>query len=197
MANRDAVRRLCCPRPSLLLFVTHHSLLLFTTRYSFSSFAPDEERAERRWRSDACEAPVSARHDRRADASSISCKPGQSPPCVHCAPRVSPGLRSICANRASKPDQRRGILRSLRRDARLSALHVGFLARARAGRCPAFPPGSCADLIRRTGHRDPEERVSRTSHGAVANRLRGRHSPAPPYRIASRRRPSGARMGRI
>jgi hypothetical protein len=51
-----------------------------------------------------------------------------------------------------------------------------FSTRARARRCPAFPPGSCGDLVRRTGHRYPEERVSRAPHGAVANRLRGRHA---------------------
>ena len=72
-----------------------------------------------------------------------------------------PGVRSICASRTSRLT--RGVLRSQRRDARLSALHVGFLARARARRCPAFPPGSCGNLICRTGHRYPEERVSRTS----------------------------------
>ena len=88
------------------LFAYHHPLLLSLFLLASVSLShsptPDEERAERRWRSDACEAPVSARHDRRADASSI-CANRANPPCVHCAPRASPGLRSICANRASKP----------------------------------------------------------------------------------------------
>ncbi len=50
-----------------------------------------------------------------------------------------------------------------------------FLSRARARRCPAFPPGSCADLLRRMDHSYPEERVSRASQGAasVANQRRG------------------------
>jgi len=47
--------------------------------------------------------------------------------------------------------------------ARLAALHVGFLARARACRYPACPPRSYGNLICRTGHRYPEERVSRAS----------------------------------
>jgi len=44
-----------------------------------------------------------------------------------------------------------------------------FSARARAPRCPGFPSGSCGDLVRRTGHRYPKERVSRASFGAVAS----------------------------
>ena len=49
---------------------------------------------------------------------------------------------------------------------RLSALHRGdFAARACARRCPAVPPGSNADLLRRSGHRYPEDQVSRASLG--------------------------------
>jgi hypothetical protein len=52
--------------PFSFQLATHH----FTSQLTSShSPPPDEGRAERRWRSDACEAPVSARHDRRAVAS--------------------------------------------------------------------------------------------------------------------------------
>ena len=72
---------------------------LLATR--FSSFAsPDEGRAERRWRSDACEAPVSACHDRHADASRLSANRA-SPACDHCAPRADPACVSIRAHRAN------------------------------------------------------------------------------------------------
>jgi hypothetical protein len=77
---------------------------------------------------------------------------------------------------------------------RLSALHRGdFAARACARRCPAVPPGSSADLLRRSGHRDPKDQVSRASLGGLQIRkpdLGTATGLAPPYRIASRKRPS-------
>jgi hypothetical protein len=74
-----------------------------------------------------------------------------------------PWPRSICANRAMGPICVEASCVPSDRHARLAALHVGFLARARARRCPACPPSSCGRLIGRTGHRYPEERVSRAS----------------------------------
>jgi hypothetical protein len=144
-----------------------HSL---STHFPFSfllflpsiSLPPCEGRAERRWRLDACDAPRSACHDRHADAS-LDPHRGKASPCVHCAPRADPacdrfaqpGPRSpACVEASCVPSDG---------DARLAALHVGFLARARACRCPACPPRSCGNLICRTGHRYPEERVSRAS----------------------------------
>src|SRR6185369_16648060 len=73
--------------------------------------APDEERAERRWRLDACDAPRSACHDRHADASSIG-KPEQKPALRSLRTTGPPWPRSICTNQASKPGLRRGVLRN-------------------------------------------------------------------------------------
>jgi hypothetical protein len=166
MANRSRSRP-GYSRPhlsSLYLLLTIPSP--FPVRYSpfrlasvslSNSPTPDEELAERRWRSDACEASVSA--CRRL---SICPNPGQARLAFiahHGRPRPAIDFR-----KPGKPDLRRGALRSQRRDARLfGAPPWRFSARARARRCPAFPPGSCGDLVRRTGHRYPEERVSRTS----------------------------------
>src|SRR5258708_21931719 len=50
-------------------------LLLASFHFSISP-TPDEERAERRWRSDACEGTRMARRDRRADAS-LDRQPGE------------------------------------------------------------------------------------------------------------------------
>src|ERR1700681_1480909 len=79
MANRSRSRpgysrphlsslAICFP-PSASPFAIRHSPFLLASVSLSNSPTPDEGRAERRWRSDACEAPVSARHDRRADAS--------------------------------------------------------------------------------------------------------------------------------
>jgi hypothetical protein len=100
--------------------------------------------------------------DRHADAS-LDPQPGnarlaflahrrEAPACDRFAQSERPS--SICVEASCIPSDG---------NARLSALHVGFLARARACRCPACPPRSCGNLICRTGHRYPEERVSRTS----------------------------------
>jgi hypothetical protein len=70
-------------RNSFLSIHSHHSFFL--------SLAPREGRAERRWRLDACDAPRSARHDRRADAPSIGRPEQKSPSCVRCAPQVPRG----------------------------------------------------------------------------------------------------------
>jgi hypothetical protein len=50
------------------------------------------------------------------------------------------------------------------------------------------------NLICRTGHRYPEEQVSRTSPGAAANRIRGHHNLAPPCRNASGGAPQETRL---
>ena len=170
------------------------SSLLSTSLHSYSQL-PNEGRAERRWRSDACEAPVSARHDRRADASSICASPGKSPPCVRCAPRASPGLRSICANRATT----RLVLAAHRASPTCGMRRLAFPA---TGRSPfgaprgISGPGPCSPLS------GSPSRIVRQPHmphgsslpggaglanlpGAAANRLRGHHSLAPPCRIAS------------
>ena len=79
--------------------------------------------------------------------------------CEHPVVRAMTGTRAPCFRRPAFPGSG---------NARLSALHRGdFAARACARRCPAFPPGSCADLIRRTGHCDPEDQVSRASRGGL------------------------------
>ncbi len=148
-------------QPTNLLPIRYsHSLFLPHSHSSFLNSPPCEGRAERRWRSDACEAPVSACHDRHADASRFA-QTGQARLAIiahHGRTR-----RAIDLRKPDKPGLREASCVPSDGDARLSALHVGFLARARARRCPAFPPGSCGDLIRRTGHRYPEEQVSRTS----------------------------------
>jgi hypothetical protein len=79
--------------------------------------------------------------------------------CEHPVVHAMTGMRAPCFRRPAFP--RSG-------NARLSALHRGdFAARACARRCPAFPPGSRVDLIRRGGHRDPEDQVSRASRGGL------------------------------
>ena len=80
-------------------FVLPYSLL--QTHYSLFP-TPNEGQAERRWRSDACEAPVSARHDRRADASSI-CANRANPPCVLCAPRADPACDRFAQTGQARP----------------------------------------------------------------------------------------------
>ena len=152
----------------------------FSLPFLFSLlFTAGEELVERRWRSDACEAPVSARHDRRADASSI-CANRANPPCVHCAPRADPAC-----DRFAQTGQARPVLAAHRASPTCGVRRLAFPATGRSpfgaprgisgpGPCSpllaarqslgggaAFPPRSCA--IRRTGHRYPEERVSRTS----------------------------------
>ena len=79
--------------------------------------------------------------------------------CEHPVVHAMTGMRAPCFRRPAFP---------AKGNARLSALHRGdFAARACARRCPAFPPGSSADLIRRPGHRDPEDQVSRASRGGL------------------------------
>ena len=79
--------------------------------------------------------------------------------CEHPVARAMTGTRAPCFRRPAF---------SAKGNARLSALDRGdFAARACARRCPAFPPGSSADLVRRSGHRDPEDQVSRASRGGL------------------------------
>jgi hypothetical protein len=174
-------------RPSFLfLLPTHHS-----QRTSSRSPPPIEGRAERRWRSDACEAPVSARHDRRAVA---SLDHAGRPEAVLGVCRVpgEPGLRSI--SQAGRAGLSEASCVPSDGDARLSALHVGFLARARACRCPAFPPRSCGQPHMPHGSSLPGGAGLANLPGAAANRIRGHHSLGPPCKNASRRRPSGPRI---
>src|SRR6476646_6317361 len=108
-------------RPSFLfLLPTHHS-----QRTSSRSPPPVEGRAERRWRSDACEAPVSARHDRRAAPLSINASGPKPVLCVLCACRANQACDRF--HRLSKPSLREASCVPSDGDARLSALHVGFL----------------------------------------------------------------------
>ena len=87
---------------------------------------------------DACDAPRSARHDRRADASSND-RPEQMPALRSLRTTGSPWPRSIYAIRASQPALRRDVLCFQRLETlAFTALHVGFVARARARRYPAF-----------------------------------------------------------
>jgi hypothetical protein len=128
--------------------------------------------------------------DRRADAS-LDPQPGNARLAFIAHRREAPAAIDFTNRRAGLRETSCGPSDGI---ARLAALHVGFLARARARRCPAFaeatagkpaklatstettrlkpllkasqggsacPPGSCA--FRRTGHRYPEERVSRAS----------------------------------
>jgi hypothetical protein len=187
------------------LFATHYSLL--ATRFLLSLFSPtpDEERAERRRRSDACEGTRIARHDRRADASSIA------------QARAKPALRSL--RTAGEP--RAAI--DLRKPGKpgLCVPHIGQARHAVEASCVpsdgtlafrrstwGFRPGPVLAVVsrppipwRRRGI--PSGIVRRSPHGsslpggaglanlpgAAANRLRGRHSLAPPCRIASRSAP--------
>jgi hypothetical protein len=68
--TETSVRRLCPPYEESLFLVSRFSFLSlsFSIRYSLFHLPPDEEMAERRRRSGACEAPVSACHDRHAGA---------------------------------------------------------------------------------------------------------------------------------
>ena len=118
------------------LFAARHSLfairLFFAFRCPFARGVRSAGGA-----SDACDAPRSARHDRRADASSIR-KPEQSPPCVHCAPQVAPG----CVRYAAKPS----------REAHSAVRRLAFPATGNA-RLYGAPrgisgPGPCSPLSR-------------------------------------------------
>ena len=72
--TETSVRRLCPPYEESLFLVSRFSFHLFASRYSlFDSLAtPIEGTAEHRRRPGACEAPVSACHDRHAGALSGS-----------------------------------------------------------------------------------------------------------------------------
>jgi hypothetical protein len=160
-------------RPVLSLFTsvvpTRHSQLA-----SSRSPPPVEGRAERRWRSDACEAPVSARltrsrnmreHacDRRAVASLDQRKRAEAGPMRSLRMPGEPGLRSI--SQTGRADLREA----------LAFPATGTLAFRRStwdfwpGPVLAVVRHSLRDragnLICRTGHRYPEEQVSRTSPG--------------------------------
>ena len=166
-------------QPTNLLPIRYsHSLFLPHSHSCFLNSPPFEGRAERRWRSDACEAPVSACHDRHADASRFA-QTGQARLAIiahHGRTR-----RAINLRKPDKPGLREASCVPSDGDARLAALHVGFLARARARRCPACPPRSCGNLICRTGHRYPEERVSRASP-ALSLAASGTPRPRPPFK---------------
>ena len=144
--------------PFCFQLATRYSRLHFPT-HVVSFAAPDEGRAERRWRSDACEAPVSARHDRRAVAS-LDRK------AVTAALRSlrttgERGSRSI--SQTEQAQSARGVLRSQGRGRSFRRSAWDFWP----GPVLAVVRHSLRDrarnLICRTGHRYPEEQVSRTS----------------------------------
>ena len=96
-----------------------------------------EGRAERRWRLDACDAP-----DRPAmtggQTPHRTNSPSKCPPCVHCAPQDARGCVRHAAHWTSKANVRRDVLRNPATGTlAFTALHVGFLARARARRYPS------------------------------------------------------------
>ena len=195
MANRSRSRPgYSRPHLSSLSICSSPSASPFPIRYSpfairfFHSPTPDEERAERRWRSDACEAPVSACHDRHADASSI-CANRANPPCVLCAPRADPACDRFAQTGQTSPA-------CMRRLAFPATGRSPFGApRGISGPGPCSPlSGSPPRIVRRPysthGSSLPGGAGLANLPGAAANRLRGRHSLAPPCRIASRRRPS-------
>src|SRR5262249_2920862 len=65
-------------------------------------------------------------------------------------PARHPDLRAMTGARRLVRD---ACVPSEKGNARLATLHRGaFAARARASRCPGFPPGSSGDLVRRPGH---------------------------------------------
>jgi hypothetical protein len=178
---------ICGSSSSSSRFATPYSLLAI--RYS----PLREGRAERRWRSDACEAPVSACHDRHADASLDRHRPPR-PACVHCAPRASPacdrfphiGQARRFFRKSGKPD-----MRAVRRLAFPATGRSPFGApRGISGPGPCSPlSGGPSRIARRPcsphGSSLPEGAGLASLPGAVANRLRGHHSLAPPCRNAS------------
>jgi hypothetical protein len=107
ISNNPERQTVGCPPKVLaryLLLAIRFFLSLFNSLLPTSAFparvvsfaAPDEGRAERRWRSDACEAPVSARHDRRAVASLDQRRLGvKAGPMRSLRMAGEPGLRSI------------------------------------------------------------------------------------------------------
>ena len=142
-------------------FLVRYSTRHLPIHYSLLHSLPLREgRAERRWRLDACDAPRSACHDRHADAS-LDPQPGNARLAFLAHRREAPACDRF--RKSGEPDLRETSCGPSDGIARLAALHVGFLARARACRWPACPPRSCGNLICHTGHRYPEERVSRTS----------------------------------
>ena len=169
-------RRFCLPY-NFILSCRSHSLL------SFSSPLPHFAPPLRSVRS-AGGAWMPATHPDRHAMTGMQ-TPHRSaaranPPCVRCAPQDAPG-RDRSAQSGRSPACVEASCGPSDGIARLAALHVGFLARARACRCPACPPRSCGNLICRTGHRYPEERVSRASP-ARSLAASGTPRPRPPFK---------------
>ena len=174
------------PRPNLRtcsLFATHiHSSFLIRT-------LPSSIRPLARGGRSAGGARMHARHPSRHAMTGMQTpldlrKPGK--PALRSLPHHGRTRRLIHLRKPDKPGLREASCVPSDGDARLSALHVGFLARARARRCPAFPPGSCGDLIRRTGHRYPKEQVSLTSPAQLLP------APGTPHLAPPRRTPPEA-----
>jgi hypothetical protein len=194
----------CYSRPRLSQFAARYSLLNSLLPIRYSPFATrslfirhPEGWAERRWRSDACEAPVSACHDRHADASLDLRRPPR-PACVLCAPQASPACdrfphigqaRRFFANRA-RPD-----MRAVRRLAFPATGRSPFGApRGISGQGPCSPlSGGPSRIVRRPhsthGSSLPGGAGLASLPGAAANRIRGHHSLAPTYKNASRSAP--------
>jgi hypothetical protein len=144
---------------------------LLSTRSLFI-LPPPEGCAERRWRSDACEAPVSACHDRHADASLDL----QAATTALRSLRTTgePGLRSISAHRASP--------KCVRRLAVPATGRSPFGApRGISGPGPCSPlSGGPSRIVRRPhsthGSSLPGGAGLASLPGAAANRIRGRHT---------------------
>jgi hypothetical protein len=204
---------------------------LFAPRYSLlaCSFAcpPREGRAERRWRLDACDAPRSARHDRRADASldaqsgrarlAFVAHRGRTRRAIDFTTRASrPGLREAScvpsdgtlAFRRSTWDFWSGPVLAVvppapssggqarqRRQRRLEPPVRSLLSKLFGAARHALQDRAATFMPR--GSSLPGGAGLANLPGAAANRLRGRHTLAPPCKNASGWRPSGARLGGI
>ena len=199
-----------CFSPSASPFPVRYSLLLLASVSLSNSPTPDEERAERRWRSDACEAPVSACHDRHADASSI-CANRANPPCVLCAPRADPacdrfaqtgqppGLHEAScvpsdgtlAFRRSTWDFWPGPVLAVLRPPPPELREIGTARLKPLSKASRGSLGSPSGIVRLSPHGSslPEGAGLASLPGAAANRTRGHHSLARHSRIASRSAP--------
>jgi hypothetical protein len=180
--------RLCPP------YRSRFSLLTSTSPFSSSfliSLPLREGRAERRWRLDACEGTRISPAITRSRKTRVNAlvtggqtphrtnRPEQMPALRSLRTTGSPWPRSICAIRTSQPSLRRGVLRSPATGTlAFTALHVGFLARARARRCPAFAKASAGKPARAqssgigTARLGPLAKASRGSLGSPSGIVR-------------------------
>ena len=183
-----------CSSPSASPFPVRYSPILLASVSLSHSPTPDEERAERRWRSDACEAPVSACLTRSRKTRVNALVTGMQTP--H---RFAQTGRTRLAFFAHHGRTRRAI------DLRKPGNHPACMRRLAfpaTGRSPfgaprgISGPGPCSPLsgspsriVRRPcsthGSSLPGGAGLANLPGAAANRFRRHHSLAPTYRIAS------------